>query len=108
MADSIELHCSTILLFKRKRKSYRWIVDILGEVGHTCTKSGICSFLKRYEERGSILRKPGTGTKSKKKNSNILELVDFHMEQDDETSLEDLPKIAARNLYSIMCTYILC
>ena len=77
---------------KRKGKSYRRIVDILGEEGHTVTKSGICSFLKQYGERGSILRKPGTGTKSKN-NSNILELVDSHMEQDDETFLEDRPKL---------------
>ena len=82
MVHSIELHCSTNLFFKRKGKSYRRIVDILGEEGHTVTKSGICSFLKQYKERGSILRKPGTGMKSKK-NSNIIKLVDSHVEQDD-------------------------
>ena len=54
--------------------SYCWIVDILGEEGHTVTKSGICSFLKRYKERGSILRKPRRGAKSKK-NSDIRKLV---------------------------------
>ena len=74
---SIELHYSTNFAFKHKGKSYRWIVDILGEEGHTVTKSGICSFLKRYKERGNILRESRTGTKSKK---NTLELVDSHME----------------------------
>ena len=89
MVYSIELHCSTNSAFKRKGKSYRRIVDILGKEGHTVTKSGICSFLKRCEELRSILRKPGTGTKCKK-NLDILKLVDSHMEQNDEATLEDL------------------
>ena len=88
MAHSIELRTyivQRILLSKRKGKSYCRIVDILGEEGHTVTKSGMCSFLKRYKERESIRRKPGTDTKSKK-NSNFLKLVDSYR-ADDKASL---------------------
>ena len=55
-----------ILFLKRKGKTYRQIIEILNDEGHSVTKAGISSFLKRYEEREGILRKPGTGKASKK------------------------------------------
>ena len=77
-----------ILFLKCKGKTYRQIIDILNDEGHSVTKSDISGFLKRHEECGSILRKPGTG-KASKKNEAILKFVDSQMERDDEASLED-------------------
>ena len=77
-----------ILFLKHKGKTYRQIINILKDEGHSVTKSGISGFLKRHEECGSILRKPGTG-KASKKNEAILKFEDSQMEQDDEAPLED-------------------
>ena len=86
-------------------------MDILGQEGSTVTKAGRCGFLQCYEESGSILRRSGMGTTSKK-NADILILVDSQMEQDDKTSLIDLKIIAGGRsqhefVFQVARTYML-
>ena len=61
----------------------------LAEEGHVVTTSGIGQFLKRYRETGTIARRLGTGSSSKR-TDDILKKIDEQMEENDETTLEEL------------------
>ena len=53
--------------------------------GMTTSRSGICKFIRRYKETGSIGRRPGSGRPSKI-TEEIKQIVEEQMRKDDETS----------------------
>ena len=53
-------------------------------------------FLKRYNETGSILRKPGSG-KSSKFSSNAKRIIKQQMNDDDETTGTELQELLSKN-----------
>ena len=55
----------------------------------TASKRGIAKFLKKYEETGSIARRPGSGRPSKV-TAAVKSLVEEQMKRDDETTAHQL------------------
>ena len=90
------------LYYRRIGKSYREIIDQLGDEGYVVTKLGISSFLKRVEETGSMARKSGSGSSSKKMPP-LMKFMDQQMEDDDETTLLEL-KAKVQELGVSVCT----
>lgn len=61
------------------------ICRLLEEEGLHASRTGIAYFLKKYEQTGSIARRPGSGRPSKI-TSEIKAMVEQQMREDDETT----------------------
>ena len=70
------------------------------------SRQSIHLFLKRFNERGYIGRKPGSGM-TLKLSPNILELIDHCMQENDKTTATQLQACpAARNVYVSLSTVL--
>ena len=68
------------------------IVNILREEGMLVSKTGVYKLLKKFEETGSITRRPGSG-RPMKITPAILAIVEECMRRDDETTAIQLQRI---------------
>ena len=84
------------------------IVDhLVLEDGIRASKQGVRQFLKRYGNRGTIARKPGSRFPGKLSPS-VQQIIELVMHQDDETTATQLQfKLATYGLY-VSLTTILC
>ena len=83
------------------------IVDILVlEDATVVSRQSIRLFLKRFTERGTIARKPGSGL-TLKLSPMILQIIESTMQEDDETTATQLQaKLAARGCYVSLTTIL--
>ena len=83
------------------------IADILVlEDATVVTKPSIRLFLKRFTERGTIARKPGSGL-TLKLSPTILQIIESTMQEDDETTATQLQaKLAAHGCYVSLTTIL--
>ena len=65
-------------------KSFGQITRCLAEELNVTTKIGVCKFIRRYEEKGMISRRPGNG-KASKFTADAKKIIGEQMEKDDET-----------------------
>ena len=79
------------IVFLHSRRGYRapTIAKILKEEGEYLSRRGIAKFIDRYKERGTVVRKPGTG-KWAKVTEEMKTLVEEKMREDDETTAVQL------------------
>jgi len=69
-------------------------------------RQSICLFLKRYSERGYIGRKPGSGM-NLKLSPTILQLIEYSMQQDDETTAtQPQARLAVHNVHVSLSTIL--
>ena len=68
------------------------IVSLLKEEGLVVTASSVCRLLKKYKERGTIARHPGSGRPTKI-TSEVLQMMEAQMQRDDKTTAVQLQKI---------------
>ena len=54
----------TIIYHYERKLGVREITRVLRQEGIKVSKSGVCSFIKRFKERGNIARKAGSGRPS--------------------------------------------
>ena len=74
----------------------------------TTSRSGICKFIRRYKETGSIGRRPGSGRPSKI-TEEIKQIVEEQMRKDDETSAFQLHALLlSRGHYLSIRTILRC
>ena len=70
------------------------------------SRQSIQIFLKRFKERGTIARKPGSGL-TLKLSPTILQLIESAMREDDETTATQLQaKLAAHGCYVSLTTIL--
>ena len=62
------------------------------EEGLIVTASSVCRLLKKYQETGTIARRPGSGRPTKL-TPEVLQIVESQMQRDDETTAVQLQKI---------------
>ena len=80
-------------------KGTKSIQCLVLEDGIVVSKQGICLFLKRYSQCGTIARKPGSGFPPKILPTFSL-IVEQAMHEDDETTATQLQvKLAAHGVY---------
>lgn len=70
------------------------------------TRVGVAKFLKKYEETGSIGRRPGSGRPTKV-TAEVKAIVDQKMKQDDETTATQLHALLTSRGYNISLRTIL-
>ena len=85
-----------ILFYRRLGKSYGDISLFLSEEGHKASKLGVYKFLKRYQETGTLSRRPGSGQASKI-SAKAKHMIDQQMTKDDESTGMELQKILAKD-----------
>lgn len=99
---------------KQRILSFHWkgcrvseIVEYLVLEDHIrVSKHGVRRFLKRYEDSGTIARKPGSGLPPKLTPA-IQRLIEVTMRADDETTATQLQAIlAARGIYVSLATIV--
>ena len=88
-----------------------WSTNIhkcLMKEGMITSRSGICKFIRRYKETGSIGRRPGSGRPSKI-TEEIKQIVEEQMKKDDETSAFQLHALLlSRGHYLSIRTILRC
>ena len=89
-----------ILFYWFKRIKPGTIALKLKEEGIDASRVGVWKFLKRYENHGTIQRKPGSGRRSKI-TAEVLDIVNKKMEEDDETTAVQLQKLLAEKGYQL-------
>ena len=82
------------------------ISRLLEEEGLRASRVGIAKFLKKYQQTGSISRRPGSGRPSKI-TSEIKTLVEQKMRADDETTAVQLHAMLRDHGYNISLRTIL-
>lgn len=82
------------------------ICRLLEEEGLRASRTGIAYFLKKYEQTGSIARRPGSGRPSKI-TSEIKAMVEQQMREDDETTAVQLHAMLRERGYNISLRTIL-
>ena len=82
------------------------ICHLLEEEGLRASRVGIAKFLKKYQDTGSIARRPGSGRPSKV-TAEIKALVEQKMREDDETTAVQLHAMLREHGYSISLRTIL-
>lgn len=95
-----------ILHFKEKRCSLAEIVKCLNEENISASKTGVWSFLKKYNQTGECSRKKGSGAPTII-NEEVRELIDTAMDRDDETTAVQLKKMLNEHGYDISLSTIL-
>ena len=85
-----------IVYFWRLGESCEAIVRHLQVEGHKVSKAGVHNFWMRFEETGSLQRKPGSGKKAKLC-AKAEEIVEEQMSADDETTGEELSRVLREN-----------
>lgn len=76
------------------------------EDGIRLSREGICRFLKRFAERKTIARKPGSGCPLKL-SSAVQQLIENTMRTDDETTATQLQAMLAEHrIYVSLCTIV--
>ena len=76
------------------------------EDGIRASKQGVRQFLKRYGNRGTIARKPGSGFPGKLLPS-VQQIIELAMRQDDDMTATQLQfKLAAYRLYVSLTTIL--
>ena len=83
------------------------VVEILVlEDGIRVSKQGVRDFLKRYNQYGTIARKPGSGS-CPKLSTEVLQIIERAMRDDDETTATQLQAILAeKDVYVSLTTII--
>ena len=83
------------------------IADILVlEDNTTVSKQSIRLFLKRFLQRGTIARKPGSGRASKL-SPTILQIIERAMQEDDETTATQIQaNLASHDVYVSLTTIL--
>lgn len=83
------------------------IADVLTlEDATIVSKQSIRLFLKRFMERGTIARKPGSGLVLKL-SSSVLQIIEDAMQEDDETTATQLQaKLASQGVYVSLSTIL--
>lgn len=84
------------------------IVDhLVLEDGIRASRQGVRQFLKRYSNRGTIARKPGSGFPGKLSPS-VQQIIELAMRHDDQTTATQLHiKLATYGLYVSLTTILL-
>ena len=85
------------LYFKEKLRAPT-IAKALLEEGIQTSRRGVAKFLMRYKSTGTILRRPGSGRRSKI-TQQVKELVEAQMHLDDETTASQLHKLLISKKY---------
>ena len=76
------------------------------EDGIVVSKQGIRRFLKRYNDRGTINRKPGSGC-TMKLSPMVQQIIENAMQEDDETTATQLQvKLANHGIYISLATIL--
>ena len=82
------------------------IVEFLVLEDITISKQGARQFLKRYKDRGTIARKPGSGMASRLSPAN-QQIIMQAMEEDDETTATQLQvELASHRVYVSLATIL--
>jgi transposase len=79
----------------------------LAKEGLATTRQGIYKFLCKFEEAGTIARRPGSGRPSKVAGE-IEQLIEAKMQKDDETTVEQLQKLLQSQGHTLSKMTILC
>ena len=74
------------------------ITKILIEEGMSASRVGVHKFLRRFDESGCLMRKPGSGRPTKV-TMEVKTVVEEQMRQDDETSAYQLHTILTSKGY---------
>ena len=82
------------------------IAKLLRSEGLRASRQGVADFLKRYESRGTIKRKPGSGRPSKV-TAEVKRIVEAQMRLDDETTATQLHALLNSHGYSLSLRTIL-
>ena len=82
------------------------IAKLLKQESLSCTRAGVDLFLKKYKETGNLNRRIGSGRPSKL-TSEINDLVEQRMQEDDETTAHQLHQLLCDRGYSISLKTIL-
>ena len=76
------------------------ITTLLRQEKLKVTRVGVAKFLKKYEETGSIGRRPGSG-RPIKVTAEVKAIVDQKMKEDDETTATQLHALLRSHGYDI-------
>ncbi len=95
-----------ILFFHEQGYKAPTIAKLLREERVRCTRVGVAYFLKKFAETGTISRRAGSGRPSKI-TTEIKEIVDQQMRDDDETTATQLHHLLTSKGYSISLRTIL-
>ena len=79
----------------------------LAREGLTTTRQGIYKFLRKFEEAGTIARRPGSGRPSKVAGK-IEQIIEAEMQKDDDTTVEQLQKLLQSQGHTLSKMTILC
>ena len=82
------------------------ITKILIEEGMSASRVGVHKFLRRFDESGCLMRKPGSGRPTKV-TMEVKTVVEEQMRQDDETSAYQLHTILTSKGYQLLIWTIL-
>ncbi len=90
------MYCKQRILYWRRKglKAPTIANTLLHEEGIVVTRVGVHDFIRRVEERGSLMRAPGSGRPSKVVAA-VKAIVDRQMQDDDETT--------ATQIHTILC-----
>lgn len=87
-------------VYSEKKLSYGKIAEMLRAEGLKCSKKSVWTTIKRFQDHGTIHRKPGSGRPFKVTPA-ILKLIEDRLQQDDEVSTIQLKKLLADRGYNI-------
>ena len=82
------------------------IPKLLRIEGLSASRQGVAEFLKRYESRGTIKCKPGSGRPSRV-TAEVKQIVEEQMRLDDETTATQLHALLKSHGYSLLLRTIL-
>ena len=95
-----------ILYFANLGNRSTAITQLLRKEGLNVCRSGVWRFLKKYEETGSVVRRPGSGRPTRI-TSQVLEIVEKQMQKDDETTAVQLQRILVESGHPLSLKTIL-
>ena len=95
-----------ILFFHEQGYRSLRIADFLLQEGISASSRGIAKFIARFEETGSIDRRPGS-SRPTKITDEMKRIVEQQMQRDDETTAQQLHSILAGERYSVCLSTIL-
>ena len=89
-----------ILLLRERGKRTKEISELLLKEDIRASHRGISKFLSRYKQRGTIVRKKGSGCMAKI-NEVIKARIEEHMANDDETTAKQLGELLANEGHTL-------
>ena len=95
-----------ILILRDRGKGTKEISELLLKEDIRASRRGISKFLSRYKERGTIVRKKGSGCAAKI-NDVIKEKIEQHMANDDKTTAKHLRELLANEGHTLSKSTIL-